>query len=141
MSQENVEIVRRAFEASVRHENESVFPLYDPEVEIDLTASGRGVYHGSEGVRQYFRDWLSAFEDPSWEVEEWIDAGEPVIAVMRLHGRGKLSGVPAEMLEAHVWTLRNGRLWRLRVYGTKAEAFEAAGLRGVGPPTEESQSG
>ena len=129
MSQENVEIVRRAFEASVRHDNESVFPLYDPEVEIDLTASGRGVYHGLEDIRQWFRDWLSAFEDPSWEVEEWIDAGEHVIAVMRLRGRGKLSRAPAEMVEAHVWTLRSGRLWRLRVYGTKLEALEAAGLR------------
>src|SRR5439155_23032180 len=107
MSQENVAIVRRAFEASVRHDNESVFPLYDPEVEIDLTASGRGVYHGPEGVRQYFPDWLSAFEDRGWEVEEGIDAGEPVIAVMRLHGRGKLSGVPAEMLGGHGRAPRN----------------------------------
>jgi ketosteroid isomerase-like protein len=41
MSQENVEIVRRAWEAFARRDNESVFDFYDPEVEIDLSRSGR----------------------------------------------------------------------------------------------------
>ena len=36
------------------------------------------------------------------------------------------------MLEAHVWTVRDGRLLRLRVYRSRAEGLEAAGLRGVG---------
>jgi len=34
MSQENVEVVRRAWEASARRDNESVLRLYHPEVEI-----------------------------------------------------------------------------------------------------------
>jgi ketosteroid isomerase-like protein len=74
MSQENVEIVRQAFEASVRRDNEAVFARYDPEIEVDYTASGRrGVYRGLEGVREWFRDWMSAFEDRGWEIEEWVD--------------------------------------------------------------------
>jgi uncharacterized protein len=132
MSQENVEVVRRAWQALARRDNEAAFALYDPEVEIDLTGSGfpgAGVYHGLEGVRSWNREWLGAFGGFSADVEEWIDAGEQVIAMVRWHGRGKLSGTPAQMLRAHVWTLRDGKLLRLRIYDDKATALEAAGLR------------
>jgi ketosteroid isomerase-like protein len=65
-----------------------------------------------------------------WEVTEWIDGGgDHVIAVMHTWGRGKMSGVPVERREAHLWTLREGKLRRLRVFETKTEALEAAGLR------------
>jgi ketosteroid isomerase-like protein len=131
MSQENVEIVRRAWEASVRRDNNAAFVLYDPEIEIDLRNEqrvGASVYHGLEGVQKYFRDMLSAFTEMTSEVEEWIDAGDQVIAMVRSYGRGRRSGVPVDMLEAHLWTVRDGKLRRLQAFATKAEALEAAGL-------------
>ena len=42
--------------------------------------------------------------------------------------RGALVGVAVEPRECHVWTLRDGKLWRLRIYATKSEALEAVGL-------------
>jgi len=131
MSQENVEIVRRAFEAYVRRDDEAAFALYDPEIEIDMTASGQpggGVYRGLAGVREWNRDWLGVFEQFTAEVEEWIDPGEDVVAMVRWRARGRSSGVPAEMLQAHVWTVRDRKLRRLRVYQSKAEGLKAAGL-------------
>ena len=131
MSQENVEIVRQAWEAYVRRDNEAAFALYDPEIEIDLTASPAltaRVYRGLNGVGEFFGDWVSAFADVTSEVEEWIDAGERVIAMVHSYGRGKRSGVPVEMLEAHLWTVRDGKLRRLQTFPTKAEALKAAGL-------------
>jgi ketosteroid isomerase-like protein len=62
------------------------------------------------------------------EVEELIDAGNHVIAVIRSWGRGKQSEAAVETGEHHVWTLRDGKLWRLRVYPDEAEALEAVGL-------------
>jgi ketosteroid isomerase-like protein len=53
---------------------------------------------------------------------------DSVIAVFHSWGRGKQSGARVEERNAHVWTLRNGKLWRLRVYATKADALEALGL-------------
>ena|SRR6476620_125988 len=132
MSQENVEIVRRAWEASVRHDNEAVFALYDPEVEWDLTAApgfDARVYRGVEGVQQWFRDWVGTFDDFTADVEEWIDAGDRVIAMLHWTARGKRSGAPVDMRQAHVWTVRNGKLARLRVFASRAEALEAVGLR------------
>lgn len=112
MSEENVEVVRRAFEASKRRDNDEVFPLYDPEVEIESGYDGR-VYRGPGGVRAFFRDWLEVWDEIDWEAEEWIDGGDRVIALLHVSGRGKLRGVPVERSEAHLWTLRDGKLWRL----------------------------
>src|SRR5215831_1934073 len=132
MSQENVEAVRRAWEAYVRRDDEAAFALYDPDVEIDLTASGfplADIYHGLEDVRRWNRDWLSAFGEFTAEVEEWVDWGDDVLAMVRWHARGRLSGVPAQMLKAHVWTVHDGRLLRLRVNDSRDEGLKAARLR------------
>jgi uncharacterized protein len=131
MSEENVDVVRRAWEASQRHDNEAALALYDPTVEIDTTERGEldaGAYRGLEGVQDFFRNWLSSFGDFRSEVEEWIDAGDQVIAMVHSYGRGRRSGVPVDMLEAHLWTVLNGKLKRLQVFATKAQALEAAGL-------------
>jgi ketosteroid isomerase-like protein len=71
---------------------------------------------------------LSAWDEYQSEVEEWIDAGDNVVAILHAWARGKQSGVPVEQYSAHVWTLREGKLWRLRVYRTKADALKALGL-------------
>ncbi len=128
MSQENVEIVRRAWEAFMRHDNEAALALYDPEVELHHPVDG-SVYRGLTGVRAYFRDWFDVWgEVLSNDAEEWIDAGDEVIAVMHVGARGRRSGVAVERREWHVWTLRDGKLRRLRIYATRAEALEAVGL-------------
>jgi ketosteroid isomerase-like protein len=58
--------------------------------------------------------WLAVWDEVGREVEEWIDAGDNVIALLHNWGRGKQSGGRVEERSAHVWTLRNGKLWRLR---------------------------
>jgi ketosteroid isomerase-like protein len=127
VSRENVEVVRRAWEASTQRDNEAVFRLYDPEVEIHDVFYNR-VYRDLDGVREYFGDWVSTFDEWGAEVEEWIDAGDDVIAVLRSRGRGKRSGIRVEERQSHVWTLRDSKLWRLRIYASKGEALKAVGL-------------
>jgi ketosteroid isomerase-like protein len=131
ISKQNVEVVRRAWEAQSRHDNEAVFALYDPRIEIDPgpRVEGPTIYRGFAGVRAWFRDFFGAFESVDVEVEEWIDAGEQVVAVVHFSGRGRQSGVPIELREGHVWTVRGGKLVRLRVYPNNEQALEAVGLR------------
>jgi ketosteroid isomerase-like protein len=133
MSQEDLEVVQRAREAAwVRKDNETALALYDPEVQIDLTAvphlGQSRVYFGLEGVQEWLRDLLASFGDMKVEVEEWIDAGERVIAMVHTYWRSRRSGVPVDKLEAHLWTVRDGLLVRLQIFPTRAEALEAAGL-------------
>jgi ketosteroid isomerase-like protein len=131
MSEENVEVVRRAWKAHVRRDNEAALGLYLPEIEIDLSGGqkvGDRFYYGFEGVQQYIRDWVSVFGDFTTDVDEWVDAGDQVIAIVHSCGRGRRSGVPVDMREAHLWTVREGKLRRLQTFATRADALEAAGL-------------
>jgi uncharacterized protein len=128
MSEQNVQIVRRALEAFMRRDNETALSFYDPDIEVRGVIDPGRVYRGLDGVLAFFRDWLSPWDSFSAEVEEWIDVGDHVIAIVHDRARGKLSGVEVEQRNAHLWTLRNGKLFRLRIYASKAEALEAVGL-------------
>ena len=83
---------------------EAIFAFYDPEIVWDQTRYGASelsvVYHGHDGIRQFFRAWLAPFEDYHAYPEEFIDAGEAVVVRIRQGGRGKQSGVEVEMFQA-----------------------------------------
>jgi ketosteroid isomerase-like protein len=130
VSEENVEIVKRAWEASLRHDNEMAESLYDPEVTVEVMVESNlldtpAVYRGLDEVREFYGNLLGVFAHVTTTVEEWTDAGDNVVAVLHYWARGKQSGVPVEVRQAHVWTLREGKLWRLRIYPTKADALKA----------------
>jgi ketosteroid isomerase-like protein len=136
MSQENVEIVRRIYDAAGRRDDDATWlALYDPEVDWDVSHSpardllGRRVYHGHEGLRSFFRDWHEAWEEVTPELEEVIDAGEHAISVETTRGRGRTSGAEVELPHYAVWTIRNGKVVRVVWFATRDEALEAAGLR------------
>jgi ketosteroid isomerase-like protein len=75
------------------------------------------------------QDGLDMFDDFRAEPVEVIEAGEDkVIAVVRISGRAKLSGVETDLTYAELWTLRDGKVAWGRQYWTRAEALEAAGL-------------
>ena len=76
------------------------------------------------------RTGLDMFDDFKVEPMELIDAGEDqIIAVGRISGRAKLSGVETDLTSAALYTIRDGKIARGREYWTKEQALEAAGLR------------
>jgi ketosteroid isomerase-like protein len=92
MSRENVEIVRSAWEAWSQGDIDALFDFYDPANEWDMTHSlvpDMGVYHGHEGVRDFFREWWAFFAEYDAEPEEFIDADESVVVRARHGGRGR----------------------------------------------------
>ena len=135
MSQENVEIVRRVYDAAARRDAATVLDLYDPEVELDLSRlqvvgfMGQDVYRGHQGLRTFFREWHEAWENIEYDYDELIDAGEEVISVATRRGRGRVSGAEVELAVALVWTIREGRVVRVAWFRSRAEALEAAGLQ------------
>jgi hypothetical protein len=130
MSQENVEIVRRAYDAYGRDGLDGLMRYLHPEIEWTTTGPFResATYRGHEEVRRYLGARLDVFEDVPVEPQELIDAGARVVVVARMSGRGKQSGAPVERTLASVGSLRDGMLVRIRNYPTKAEALEAVGL-------------
>jgi ketosteroid isomerase-like protein len=138
MSQENVELVRRLLEMFGNREHEAVFAFYDPDIEWDasrLRTSGVddlvGVYHGHDGVRTYWRRWLSAWSDLEFELEDVLDAGDDVVALIRGQRQwGRHSGIAVEMPPyGLVFTIRAGKVVRWRSFPDQESALEAAGLR------------
>jgi uncharacterized protein len=132
MSEQNVEIVRRMYEQTARGHPEVLYECFDPDVEWDTSATDlpeAGVYRGHEGVKEYRRRFWGAWETPRNEPEEFIDAGDSVVVIARMGGRGKGSGIDVEQRFAMVWTLSEGKVTRVAVYQDRSEALAAAGLR------------
>lgn len=136
MSRESVEIVRRLYDAAARRDRETVLALYDPDVELDVSQvalgvlTGQGVFRGHEGLRSLFREWHEAWESMRYDFDELIDAGDHVIAVVTRHGRGRASGAEVDWPVALVWTVRGGRVVRVRWFPSLERAREAARLPG-----------
>jgi ketosteroid isomerase-like protein len=135
MSEENVEVVRRVFDAAARGDSAGVLAFYDPEVEWDMSRGGlggvvdRGVYHGHDGLRRYFRLRSEAWETITDDCGELIDAGERVISVVTVRARGRASGVEVESQNlVGIWTIRQGKIVRVVWFPSRDEALEAAGL-------------
>ncbi|MEO6496947.1 MAG: nuclear transport factor 2 family protein [Solirubrobacteraceae bacterium] len=130
MSQENVELVRWAFTSDPAR----FFSLLDDDVELDARGhvelpgavlAGRG----REVVERYGVEFWGSWSEYSAEPQEFIEVGDLVVVEVHEHGKGKASGVPFERTHFQVWTLREGRLVRWRLFADKAEALEAAELR------------
>ena len=87
------------------------------------------IYHGHEGVREFWRDWTGTWDDFDFELEEAVDAGDDVLVRVRQVGKGRESGAPVALSFGQIWTLRGGKVIRFRAFPTFEEALEAAGLR------------
>ena len=132
MSQENVEIVRRAAEAFNRHDIGALAELSDDDLEfvsVLTVDAGGATYSGPEVWATYFVRMDEIWDD--WRVEDFeiFDAeGDRVAAVFHIAGKGKTSGVPIDRAVGLAYTLRQGRLWRMRSYLDPKAALEAVGL-------------
>jgi len=130
MSQENVEIVRRAMDAFNRHDLDGAMRDTDPEVEVDWSRSigvEAGIYRGREAARGFWRTWFDMFERVVVSPDEFIECDEHVVVPNTAHLWGR-DGVKVEAHSVSVVTLRNGRILEWRLYQKRAEALEAVGL-------------
>jgi ketosteroid isomerase-like protein len=131
MSQENMEVVRRWFELFGRGEMEAALQYVDPAIETNEGAElpGAGSYFGHAGLAKAYDHWASQWDDFRIELKQLIDAGSDVAAVTHHHGRRRASGVAVQASVAYAFTVEDGKLVRLRIFNTKAQAIEAVDLR------------
>jgi ketosteroid isomerase-like protein len=136
MSQENVEVVRRVYEAVARRDAAAVLSLYGSDVDWDGSRvrwaeviPGTARFRGHEELRKFFRLYYETWESLEDDVQELIDTGDRVISVVRSRGRGRASGVDVEWVgNSGVWTIRDGKIVRVVWFPTREEALEAVGL-------------
>jgi ketosteroid isomerase-like protein len=131
MSQKNVErIVRDGYDAFNRGDLEAALTHLDPNITWWPAADELVIepYRGHDGYRRLFEEAREGVPDLRAEIEELFVVGDQAVACIRFSGRGRESGAPVEIREAHVARLRDGVILEVHEYRTKAEALEAAGL-------------
>ena len=134
MSQENVEIVRRAFEAAGRPEPDlqTLSELAHPEHEMttDYGALGGDSFLGVEGFRKRSPSSIPTGGSGIEELDEFLAAGDDAVVVLgHLVAQGQSSGIPVEGNWAALVKLRGGRMVSTRFFLDREDALEAAGLR------------
>jgi ketosteroid isomerase-like protein len=80
-----------------------------------------------EGLQGFMESW----SDLQADVQDLIDAGDRVVALVRFRGRSSVTGLALQgmAVDAAVWTVRRGKLVKVEMYGGVDEALEAVGLR------------
>ena len=131
MSQENVEIVLRSWATFADSGLDAMAEFWDADINwraIEGALDDVGEMQGIDAARRYCQDWLDTFDDLTSVPEEVIDADDDrVIAVQRVTGRARLSGVETEIRYAVVYELRAGKILRVREYADRVQAREAGG--------------
>ena len=129
MPPENVEVIRRIYDALEADDLDALFRELDPEIEWVQppdSPSGEVVHRGYEGVRRSWHGWRAHFEDYELTASEFTEVGERVF--VRARQRGGVHGVEIEQDLFGLWELRGGKATRLRMFNNERTAREAAGL-------------
>jgi uncharacterized protein len=130
MSRQNVEIVRRAYEAWNAGSSDVLRELYDPNAIIvrglEGWPEGEEPAVGREAVLRVFEEVREAWDADTLEPISLIDAGDRVVARQKWHGVGQ--GPESTMEWTLIFTLRKGRIFLMEYFWDHAEALEALGL-------------
>ena len=132
MSQENVELVRRALEGWNRGDFGAWIESAHPDVEWSSAITRRmegaqTVWRGRADARRFWDEWHSLW-DLTIEISEFRDLGDTVVALGRMEIHGKASGVDLEESVAYVAEFEEGLIRRMRAYLDQDEALGAVGL-------------
>jgi uncharacterized protein len=133
MSPANVETVRQGYEAFNRGDLEWMIAHLDSEIVWEDAAEvpGSCSYRGTREVRGYLESFAQQWGEIRFEPERILDAGEQVVALVRMVARGRASGAQVDARLAHLYDLREGRgmrVLRVRTFFDRESALEAAGL-------------
>jgi ketosteroid isomerase-like protein len=133
MSQENVEFLVDYLQRATDGGVDAVAEFWDPDITwraAEGAIDDVGEMHGPEAVRRYIQDWFDMFDDLTVVAEELVDAGDDrVVAVQRVTGRAKVSGIKTEIRFSVIYTLRDGKIVQGHEYLDNEQALEAVGLR------------
>jgi ketosteroid isomerase-like protein len=127
MSQSNVELLREFFAIT---DVNTASETWHPEIEwvVAREHPEARILNGPEAVMEYFRSWEEILDNPRLEMDEFIDAKGPAVAVGAVRGTGIGSGADVRVPIAFVCTLADGKLLRVEEYLNPNEALEAVTL-------------
>jgi uncharacterized protein len=128
MADEDLEIVKRGFQAFNEGGVDALLPFVHPDFEVTTPpelASEPDTYRGHAGVRRYFDSFYEAMEEIRWDPRSFQEAGNRVVVEFTLRARGKSTGLDVGQDAVMVWSLQEGKAIGLELYPTLAEALDA----------------
>jgi ketosteroid isomerase-like protein len=132
MSPENADVIRAQFEATNEQDWKRAMSFYADDVVLVVDSFGHlnGTVEGSKAVGEWFGSWFSTFEPGyHFSLDDLRDlGGGRVFMVASHHGRGRGSGVEVGTESGYIYTVRDGKIVRLELFGKPADALAAAGL-------------
>jgi ketosteroid isomerase-like protein len=144
MSREDLELVRRVYEVDgpfwlplgpdeERALLDGLFggDLYDEQFEVLMPPDypeGAQVYVGRSGMARLIAMLRDSWTAWRFEAERFIDAGQSVVVLIKVHAEGRATGLEAAQETAHVWTVQDCRLTSIQIYRDRAQALEATGV-------------
>jgi ketosteroid isomerase-like protein len=133
VSQENVEIVRNAFQTFGAEGIDAALPFFSPDLvwyPTDRWLDG-SAYRGHDGMRKLSAAFSENFDDFRYDVHDIRDAQDGVVALVDMTGRIKHSeSEVSQRLGFMVSGFRDGTFREVRAFPSWSEALEAAGLEG-----------
>ena len=129
MSQENLEIVKAAYDAYNREDWDAVVKDAAPGCELDFSRAlgpWRGVF-GLDQIRRVLGEFREPWESARLEPHEFIEAGDLVVVPSTQHLKGR-GGIEVVVSATWVWTIRNGAIERVAMYQEKEDALADLGL-------------
>jgi ketosteroid isomerase-like protein len=127
------ELTLNAYEAWNARDFDAVIAVTHPDVEWTFAGGAQfpgtdDAYHGHEGVRRFWREFIEPWESIRVEIMETREAGDTLVVFVNFHGVGTGSGVELTVPFVHLLNYREGKVVRLKAYADRDEALEAAGL-------------
>jgi ketosteroid isomerase-like protein len=131
VAESNLEIVRSIVDAANRGALDEVGAFYDPDIVLrnqDDTIDAH-TCEGREQVLSLLRDWYEAFEvGIAAEIDEQFEQDDRVLVCLRIHARGRSSGIEVEGRRWWAYWFHAGSVARIEIYIDRDEAITAAGM-------------
>jgi ketosteroid isomerase-like protein len=131
VTKDKLELVRTGYEAFNRGDIEGSLDILHPEIEWNtyiVPGPGGGTYHGHDGVRELWADARRIFGEFRNVPEDLFDAGDRVVAFVRVEGVGRESGVAVTARIAHLYTFKDDLVIRVESFEDPEEALRRAGI-------------
>ena len=126
MSEQDVQLVRRVFDAINERDVDAMLAAYHPDADLSTLTSQLvqgNAYRGHSGIRDYFSSFTDVWDELRLDPEEVRDLGGRILVVGRWSSRGKESGAEVEAPAAWIFAVRDGRVVFTRAYRDAEEAL------------------
>jgi ketosteroid isomerase-like protein len=140
MNSDDLDLLRRGYEALARRDVEALLDCLHDDVELHTVSDG--AFRGHAGVLAWVDTMDRAWKPWLAEVEGVEDLGSRGLVTAMLSGRSQVHGLETSQRFWIVWEVRDGKAFRGRHFADRRSAVEAATREGgaeVMPEAERAQ--